>query len=413
MMQQTKNRWLIVLAAIGIHISIGSVYAWSVLTKPIMQAMGFSLKEVTWTFSLAILFLGTSAGFLGTYVEKYGPRRSGLISMCFFVSGLLGTAYALTQHSLLLLYLFYGVIGGIGLGTGYITPVSTLVKWFPNNRGLATGLAIMGFGFASLVAGPLMQILIAKYGLVENFVILACIYAVVMTASALYLEPPKQETAAGKGKFKAKMPERVQYTVKEAMHTWQFYALWWIFFTNITCGIGLLAVASPMAQEVIGMSPIAAASMVGIIGLLNGGGRIVWSTISDYIGRANTYLAFFVIEIVAFYLLGGVNESFMFQLLVFIIITCYGGGFSCMPAYLSDLFGTKQLSAIHGRILTAWGLAGIAGPLLLSVIYERTHSYSFTLYFFSACFVVSLLLAVVLKMKGKTAGAFAGRSNFH
>ena len=251
MMQQTKNRWLIVLAAIGIHISIGSVYAWSVLTKPIMQAMGFSLKEVTWTFSLAILFLGTSAGFLGTYVEKYGPRRSGLISMCFFVSGLLGTAYALTQHSLLLLYLFYGVIGGIGLGTGYITPVSTLVKWFPNNRGLATGLAIMGFGFASLVAGPLMQILIAKYGLVENFVILACIYAVVMTASALYLEPPKQETAAGKGQFKAKMPEHVQYSVKEAMHTWQFYALWWIFFTNITCGIGLLAVASPMAQEVI------------------------------------------------------------------------------------------------------------------------------------------------------------------
>lgn len=403
MMQQTKNRWLIVLAAIGIHISIGSVYAWSVLTKPIMQAMGFSLKEVTWTFSLAILFLGTSAGFLGTYVEKYGPRRSGLISMCFFVSGLLGTAYALTQHSLLLLYLFYGVIGGIGLGTGYITPVSTLVKWFPNNRGLATGLAIMGFGFASLVAGPLMQILIAKYGLVENFVILACIYAVVMTASALYMEPPKQETAAGKGQFKAKMPEHVQYSVKEAMHTWQFYALWWIFFTNITCGIGLLAVASPMAQEVIGMSPIAAASMVGIIGLLNGGGRIVWSTISDYIGRANTYLAFFVIEIVAFYLLGGVNESFMFQLLVFIIITCYGGGFSCMPAYLSDLFGTKQLSAIHGRILTAWGLAGIAGPLLLSVIYERTHSYSFTLYFFSACFVVSLLLAAVLKLKGKTA----------
>lgn len=412
MMQQTKNRWLIVLAAIGIHISIGSVYAWSVLTKPIMQAMGFSLKEVTWTFSLAILFLGTSAGFLGTYVEKYGPRRSGLISMCFFVSGLLGTAYALTQHSLLLLYLFYGVIGGIGLGTGYITPVSTLVKWFPNNRGLATGLAIMGFGFASLVAGPLMQILIAKYGLVENFVILACIYAVVMTASALYLEPPKQETVAGKGQFKAQMPEHVQYTVKEAMHTWQFYALWWIFFTNITCGIGLLAVASPMAQEVIGMSPIAAASMVGIIGLLNGGGRIVWSTISDYIGRANTYLAFFVIEIVAFYLLGGVNESFMFQLLVFIIITCYGGGFSCMPAYLSDLFGTKQLSAIHGRILTAWGLAGIAGPLLLSVIYERTHSYSFTLYFFSACFVVSLLLAVVLKLKGQNCLSFCRKKQF-
>ena len=400
-MQQTKNRWLIVLAAIGIHISIGSVYAWSVLTKPIMQAMGFSLKEVTWTFSLAILFLGTSAGFLGTYVEKYGPRRSGLVSMCFFVSGLLGTAYALMQHSLPLLYLFYGVIGGIGLGTGYITPVSTLVKWFPNNRGLATGLAIMGFGFASLVAGPLMQILIAKFGLVQNFVILACLYAVVMTASALYLEPPKQQAMTVKGKFKAPESEQAQYTVKQAMHTWQFYALWWIFFTNITCGIGLLAVASPMAQEVIGMSPLAAASMVGIIGLLNGGGRIVWSTVSDYISRPVTYVLFFAIEIIAFYLLADVTDSFLFQALVFIIITCYGGGFSCMPAYLSDLFGTKQLSAIHGRILTAWGLAGIAGPLLLSVIYERTHSYSFTLYFFSGCFIVSLALALVLKLKGK------------
>ena len=157
MMQQTKNRWLIVLAAIGIHISIGSVYAWSVLTKPIMQAMGFSLKEVTWTFSLAILFLGTSAGFLGTYVEKYGPRRSGLISMCFFVSGLLGTAYALTQHSLLLLYLFYGVIGGIGLGTRDITPGSTLVEWVPNKRGLSNRPANFGLRFSPPFSGAVMQ----------------------------------------------------------------------------------------------------------------------------------------------------------------------------------------------------------------------------------------------------------------
>ena len=163
-----KNRWLIALSAIGIHICIGSVYAWSVLTKPIMQAMGFTLKETTWTFSIAILFLGLSAGFLGDYVEKYGPRKSGLTSTCFFGLGMFGTALALHLNSLPLLYLFYGVIGGIGLGTGYITPVSPLVKWFPNNRGFATGLAIMGFGFASLIAGPLMQILVAKYGLVQN-----------------------------------------------------------------------------------------------------------------------------------------------------------------------------------------------------------------------------------------------------
>ncbi len=402
-MQQKKNKWLIVLAAIGIHISIGSVYAWSVLTRPIMEAMGFSLQQVTWTFSLAILFLGTSAGFLGTYVERMGPRKSGLIAAAFFGTGMLGTAYALTQHSLMLMYLFYGVIGGIGLGTGYITPVSTLVKWFPNNRGLATGLAIMGFGFASLIAGPLMQLLIAEYGLIQNFIILGCVYIVVMVCSALYLEPPKMPAFTAKGTHKvhedANQPK--QYTVSEAMKTWQFYALWWVFFTNITCGIGLLAVASPMAQEVIKMSPMAAASMVGIIGLLNGGGRIFWSTISDYIGRRNTYIAFFAIEIIAFYMLAGVTDSFLFQALIFLIITCYGGGFSCMPAYLSDIYGTKQLSAIHGRILTAWGLAGIAGPLLLSQIYERTHSYSVTLYFFSACFVVSLAIAVVLKYKAE------------
>lgn len=394
-----KNRWLIALSAIGIHICIGSVYAWSVLTKPIMQAMGFTLKETTWTFSIAILFLGLSAGFLGDYVEKYGPRKSGLTSTCFFGLGMFGTALALHLNSLPLLYLFYGVIGGIGLGTGYITPVSTLVKWFPNNRGFATGLAIMGFGFASLIAGPLMQILVAKYGLVQNFIILGCVYMVIMAASALYFEPPKASNGGPSGiNVKSILPD-TQFTAKEARKTWQFYALWWIFFTNITCGIGLLAVASPMAQEVVKMTPMAAASMVGIIGLINGLGRIFWSTISDYLGRSTVYVVFFLIQIFAFYALAETSSAFIFQLIVFVIISCYGGGFSCMPAFLSDLFGTKELSAIHGKILTAWGMAGIAGPLLLSWIRETTNSYSITLYFFSACFVVSLIIAGILKWR--------------
>ena len=394
-----KNRWLIALSAIGIHICIGSVYAWSVLTKPIMQAMGFTLKETTWTFSIAILFLGLSAGFLGDYVEKYGPRKSGLTSTCFFGLGMFGTALALHLNSLPLLYLFYGVIGGIGLGTGYITPVSTLVKWFPNNRGFATGLAIMGFGFASLIAGPLMQNLVAKYGLVQNFIILGCVYMVIMAASALYLEPPKASNGGPSGiNVKSILPD-TQFTAKEARKTWQFYALWWIFFTNITCGIGLLAVASPMAQEVVKMTPMAAASMVGIIGLINGLGRIFWSTISDYLGRSTVYVVFFLIQIFAFYALAETSSAFIFQLIVFVIISCYGGGFSCMPAFLSDLFGTKELSAIHGKILTAWGMAGIAGPLLLSWIRETTNSYSITLYFFSACFVVSLIIAGILKWR--------------
>ena len=395
-----KNRWLIALSAVGIHICIGSVYAWSVLTKPIMEQMGFSLQETTWTFSLAILFLGLSAGFMGTFVEKYGPRISGFTSTAFFGIGMFGTALALYMHSLPLLYICYGVIGGIGLGIGYITPVSTLVKYFPEKRGFATGLAIMGFGFASLIAGPVMQILTASFGLVENFLILGCVYAVIMSASSAYLAPPPQPVnILNAAKSTAAKPAIRQYTVGEAMKDWKFYALWWVFFTNITCGIGLLAVASPMAQEVVNMSPLAAASMVGVIGLINGFGRIAWSTVSDYLGRRNTYVLFFFIEIFAFYALANTTDAFFFQLLVLIIVSCYGGGFSCMPAYLSDLFGTKQLSAIHGRILTAWGMAGIAGPLLLSFIRETTQSYALCLYVFAGMFIVSLIIAIILKVK--------------
>lgn len=394
-----RNRWLIALAAIGIHICIGSVYAWSVLTKPIMQQMGFSLKETTWTFSLAILFLGLSAGFLGSFVEKCGPKKSGFLSMMFFVIGMFGTAFALSMHSLVLLYVFYGIIGGIGLGIGYITPVSTLVKYFPKRRGFATGLAIMGFGFASLIAGPLMQYLTSNYGLSANFIILGCAYMIVMSASAMYLKAPEIDDTS-------KSSKNITYkykgmTAQDALKTWQFSALWWVFFINITCGIGLLAVASPMAQDVVKMTPVAAASMVGIIGLLNGFGRIFWSTISDFIGRGYTYALFFLIEIAAFWQLAQVSTVFAFESLVFLIITCYGGGFSCMPAYLSDVFGTKQLSAIHGRILTAWGIAGVVGPVAVSWLREATNSYSLTLYAFSGCFVLNLIIALILKNKGR------------
>ena len=404
-----RNRWLIALAAIGIHISIGSVYAWSVLTRPNMAAMGWSLKETTWTFSLAILFLGLSAGLLGSVAEKMGPKKSGLWSTLFFGIGMLGTGYALEAHSLTLLYIFYGVIGGIGLGVGYITPVSTLVKYFPRNRGFATGLAIMGFGFAALIAGPLMQYLTAAYSLVQTFQILGVAYIIIMTLSSLYLKPPATVSANNAPETtdseKTAPPNRPIKTVfnrgmnaHEAMKTWQFSALWWIFFINITCGIGLLAIASPMAQEIVGMNATEAASMIGIIGLLNGLGRIGWSTISDYIGRPFTYMLFFLIEILAFFALGHTSNSFFFQFLVFAIITCYGGGFACMPAYLSDLFGTKALSAIHGRVLTAWGFAGIAGPMLVSFLRESTNSYSGPLFVFSALFVLNLAVAVALKV---------------
>ncbi len=393
-----RNRNVIALSAVGIHVCIGSVYAWSVLTKPIIQELGVGLKEVQWIFSLAILFLGLSAAFLGKYVEKFGPRKSGLVSTIFFTAGMFGSALAVSLHSLPLLYLFYGVIGGIGLGVGYITPVSTLVKWFPEKRGFATGVAIMGFGFASLIAGPVIQMLLEAYDLVSCFAILGFVYLLIMLPSSLYLAPPQSsyEVIAGGGEA---VPLTVsgQMTVEEAMQHWEFYALWVLFFINITCGIGLLSVASPMAQEVVKMSPLAAAAMVGIIGMVNGFGRIAWSSISDYAGRANTYIAFFLIQIIAFYLLAYVTNGALFQILIYIIISCYGGGFATMPAFLSDLFGTKQLGAIHGRILSAWAAAGVVGPYFVSFIKESTGSYSATLLVFSACFVIALILSVVIR----------------
>ena len=397
-----RNRWFIALAAIGLHISIGSVYAWSVLTRPIMADMGFTLSQTTWTFSLAILMLGLSAGFLGSFAEKIGPKKSGLLAMLFWVTGLLGTAYALSIHNLTLLYLFYGIIGGIGLGIGYITPVSTLVKYFPNRPGFATGLAIMGFGFASLIAGPLMQYLVAQVGLVDTFIILGVIYLVIMGASSLYLKAPQPKHPTRTTKDKSAMYVHTHgMLANDAMKTWQFGALWWVFFINITCGIGLLSLASPMAQEAIGMTPAAAASLVGIIGIFNGGGRIAWSTISDYLGRTQTYILFFIIEIVAFYLLAQTNSALTFQILILLIITCYGGGFSCMPAYLADLYGIRQLSTIHGRILTAWGLAGIAGPMLVSYFHEAGYGYNTALECFAALFVLNTIIAIVLKLYGK------------
>ena len=405
-----RNRWLIALAAVGIHMSIGSVYAWSVLTKPVMETMGMTLSETTWAFSVAILFLGLSAGFLGSFVEHMGPAKSGRLSAAFFGTGLLGTAWAIHAESAILLYLFYGVIGGIGLGIGYITPVSTLVKWFPRHRGFATGLAIMGFGFAALLAGPIMRYLVETYGLVDNFLILGITYAIVMLLSASYLRPPKKgeipvmladvlKEEGAKGKKRSVIGP--QLTRKEAIHSWKWAVTWWIFFTNITCGIGLLAVASPMAQEVIGLSATEAASLVGIIGIVNGGGRIAWSTVSDWIGRGPTYMIFFAFEVWAFYALAHAEDAYFFEILVLAIISCYGGGFSCMPAFLSDMFGVRQLSAIHGSILTAWGMAGVAGPLILALMKETTGGYTATLYLFAAMLFVAFLLSSLLHWRNE------------
>ncbi|MDQ0255792.1 OFA family oxalate/formate antiporter-like MFS transporter [Evansella vedderi] len=401
-MNKTKNRWLIALSAVGIHISIGSVYAWSVYTTPIIEQFGWSLTDVQLTFSIAILFLGLSAAFLGHFVEKYGPRKAGILSACFFGIGIFGSGLAVLLENIYLLYLFYGVFGGIGLGVGYITPVSTLVKWFPDRRGLATGLAIMGFGFASMVSSPIINMLISSVGLMNTFYILGLSYFVIIISSAQYLAPPEKGWVPKGFKAKGNNTQKVkqdlaQLTANEAIKTKRFWYLWGMLFINITCGIAIISVASPLAQETVGLNTAAAATMVGLIGVFNGIGRIAWASFSDYIGRTNTYMAFFIIQIVAYFTLPSISHVLLFQVILFLVMTCYGGGFASIPAYIGDLFGTKQLSAIHGYMLTAWAAAGLVGPILTAWVRETTGSYQSMLYVFGSLFVLALGITLLVR----------------
>jgi OFA family oxalate/formate antiporter-like MFS transporter len=398
--EMLMNKLSIVLGACGIHLCIGSVYAWSVLTNPIISITGWQLSQVTFAFSLAILFLGFSAGFLGNKVSEWGPKKSGFIATGCFVTGLLGSALAIWLENIWLLYLFYGCIGGTGLGIGYITPVATLLKWFPKHKGFAGGCAVMSFGFAATLAGPVMQDLVAKYGVIANFIICAIAYGTVMLLSARVLRDPKKPSTDKQILQYSTFNETESIKPNKAIRTVNFWILWIVFFINIACGIALLSIASPMGQE-IGMNSVEAAGMVAMIGIINGGGRIFFATISDYIGRGMTYNLFFVIEAYAFFILSDTTNAFLFQSIVLIIISCYGGGFSCMPAYLSDIFGIKWLSAIHGRILTAWGVAGIAGPLMITRCYEYFGGHDIALKIFSGLFILSLIMSVVLIQRNK------------
>ena len=400
-MQTKKNRWLIALAGVGIHISIGSVYAWSVFTTPLQESIGWSLSQVSITFSIAILFLGLSAAFMGHFVEAKGPRKSGLVSTVFFALGMITAGFGIQLEMLWLLYVGYGVLGGIGLGIGYITPVSTLVKWFPDRRGMATGLAIMGFGFAAMIASPVMRMLIESVGIPNTFFTLGAIYFVIMLCASLYLEKPPEgyhpKGAVAQDNESPVAKDLAQLTANEAVKTKRFYFLWLMLFINVTCGIAILAVASPMGVEIAGLSAGAAAFMVGIMGVFNGAGRLVWASISDYIGRTNLYTLFFVLQIGIFAILPFTTNEWVFQILLFIMISCYGGGFSAIPAYIGDIFGTKQLGAIHGYILTAWAAAVLAGPFIVARIYEATQSYALSLYIFAGLFVVALVISLLIR----------------
>lgn len=382
------NRWLIPAAALAIHLCIGQVYAFSVFKAPLMDHFAVREVAVGWIFSLAILMLGLSAAFGGTWVEKAGPRKSMALAGLCWVSGFIVATFGISTGQLWLVYLGYGFIGGIGLGIGYISPVSTLIKWFPDRPGLATGLAIMGFGGGALIASPASNALMTHFGggpdpeqlvngIIPTFITLAIVYALVITGGAYCIRVPHPDWKPA-GWDPSKVKEKPLQTTKNvsansAIRTPQFWLLWIVLFTNVTAGIGILENAAPMIQDYFPqITAAAAAGFVGMLSLTNMAGRFVWSSLSDYIGRKNIYIVYLGLGLLLYLAVAvvGGGSLFLFLIATLIILSFYGGGFATIPAYLRDLFGVYQVGAIHGRLLTAWAAAGVAGPLIVNLVVE-------------------------------------------
>lgn len=385
------NRWLVPPAALAVHLSIGQVYAFSVFKNPLLDRFDTSHTSIAVIFSIAIVMLGLSAAFGGKWMERNGPRKAMALSAAFWVSGFLIAALGVSLGQLWIVYLGYGVVGGIGLGIGYISPVSTLIKWFPDRPGLATGLAIMGFGGGAMVASPLSASLLKAYApnpadaIVPTMLTLAAIYAVLMTAGAAVIRVPEPGwLPAGfvPTQKKRAMQTNADVRVHRAVRTPQFYLLWIVLFTNVTAGIGILEQASPMIQDFFSsVDSGSAAGFVGLLSLANMAGRFGWSTFSDRLGRKPTYVMYLGVGALLYgtlALLGTTASVALFVTVTFVIVSFYGGGFATIPAYLKDLFGSLEVGAIHGRLLTAWSAAGVAGPLIVNAIADARHAQGVT-----------------------------------
>jgi MFS family permease len=422
------NRWLVPPAALAIHLSIGQAYAFSVFNLPLSQALGITkpapgdwkLSTLGWVFSLAIVFLGLSAAVFGRWLDRVGPRKAMFASAVCFSGGFLVGAAGIWTHQFWLLLLGYGVLGGIGLGLGYISPVSTLIRWFPDRPGMATGLAIMGFGGGAMIASPLSVLLMDHFksatsvGVAETFLSLAVIYFVFMMFGVFTVRvPPEGWRPRGfvpKPAGSQKLVTSAQVEVGTAFKTPQFWLLWIVLCLNVTAGIGVLGQASAMSQEMFPsrITAAAAAGFVGLLSLANMAGRFLWSSLSDVIGRKSTYAVFFTLGAVLYAVIpttGRMGSIGLFVLGYAVILSMYGGGFATIPAYLRDLFGTMQVGAIHGRLLTAWSTAGVLGPVLVNYLREyriaqgvpKAEAYSVTMYVMAGLLVVGFLANLLVR----------------
>ncbi len=415
------NRFLVPPAALAVHLSIGQAYAFSTFNLPLTKLLGITaaapgdwdLKQVGWIFSIAIVFLGSSAAVFGRWVERVGPRRSMFTSALCFGGGFLVSAVGIHLHQLWIIYLGYGVLGGCGLGIGYISPVSTLIKWFPDRPGMATGMAIMGFGGGALIAAPLSVLLMAHFktpisnGVLESFVTMGVIYFMFMMIGVYTVRVPTPAWKPAGWTAPAQPKQLVtsaNVAVEMASRTPQFWLLWVVLCMNVSAGIGVLGQASPMIQEIFTgrVTAAAAAGFVGLLSLFNMVGRFFWASTSDYIGRRNTYMIFFALGIVLYASvpsLGHTGSIALFVAAFCIILSMYGGGFATIPAYLRDMFGTYQVGAIHGRLLTAWSVAGVLGPVLINYIRQyqidsgvpKAQAYSVTMYIMCGLLLLGLV----------------------
>ena len=400
-----SNRWLIAAAGVVMQVALGAVYAWSVFRIPLTTTYGWTISQVTLAFELTILVLGFAAFAGGTLMQRFGPRRVALAGgLCYGLGTILAGQ---AGGNIWLLYLTYGVLGGIGLGLGYIVPLAVLIPWFPDRRGMITGLAVAGFGAGALVTAPVAQRLIASAGLAATFAILGIAYLVLVTGAALFMQkPPAGYRPAGWQPPAAQRAARAakDYTLAEALHSRQWYALWAILFLNTSAGISIISQASPMAQEMSHATAAAAAGLVGFISIANGSGRLLWAWLSDAVGRRQVFLAMFLLQAIAFLLLSRVHGFDSLGVLAFVVLLCYGGGFGTMPAFAADLFGPANVGSIYGLLLTAWGFAAVAGPTLIAYIRQTTGQYVEALEVIAVVMLLSAVIPFMIHPPGDKSG---------
>jgi len=400
-----RSRWLIAAAAVVMQICLGAAYGWSVFVQPLVNTTSWTLTEVSLNFTIAIAFLGLGTILGGLWQDRAGPRRVATVAgVIYGVSYLLAGFFA-SRQSLSGLYFSYGVLGGIGMGMGYITPVATVTKWFPDRRGLMTGVAVAGYGAGALIMSPFAARSIVARGVPATFEILGVVYLILVVAAAqCYANPPAGWRPAGwqpRGAV-AQAASTYDFTVGEAMRTRQFWMLWLMLFLNVSAGIMIISQASPMAQQLVHMTPVAAAGMVGLISIFNGAGRVFWAWVSDSFGRARVYFLLYAIQAVIFFMLPSLTNLTLFSAAFAVIGLCYGGGFGTMPSFTADFFGARYMGGIYGWILLAWGAAAIPSPILIARLRQTSGRYDQAIYTVAVVMLVAIALPLLVRRPAST-----------